>query len=151
MAALQIGGELDLIDRHERHVEIARHRLDGRHPIARLGRLDLLFAGDQRHRVRADPIDDLVVDLARQQPQRQPDHAAGMGQHALDRQMGLAGVGRSEHGGDAGARGALKGRRRCERGRESYHGTNHFRKLSRCRPAVSQNVTPMDRASDRLS
>ena len=48
-------------------------------------------------------IDDLVVDLARQQPQRQADHAGGMRQHPLDREMGLAGVGRPEHGGDAGA------------------------------------------------
>ena len=48
----------------------------------------------------------LVVDLARQQPQRQPDHAGGMRQHALDGEMGLAGIGRPQHGGDAGAAGA---------------------------------------------
>ena len=33
-------------------VEVARHRLDGRDPEARVRRLDLLLAGDQRHRVR---------------------------------------------------------------------------------------------------
>jgi hypothetical protein len=38
-----------------------------------------------RDRLGADATDDLVVDLARQQPQRQPDHAGRMRQHPLDR------------------------------------------------------------------
>ena len=103
VSALEIGGELDFVDRHESRIEIARHRLDGRDPEARIGGLDLLFAGDQRDRVRADPVGDLVVDLAREQAQRQPDHAGGMREHPLDREMGLAGIGRAEHGGDASA------------------------------------------------
>ena len=103
MAALEIGRDLDFIDREKRHVEVARHRLDGRDPEPRLRRLDLLFAGDQRDGIRPDAVDDLVVDLARQQPQRQADHAGGMRQHALDREMRLAGIGRPEHGGDARA------------------------------------------------
>ena len=49
----------------------------------------------------ADAGDDLVVDLAREQPERQPDDADVMRQHALDGEMGLAGIGRAEHGGDA--------------------------------------------------
>ena len=105
VTALEIGAELHLVDRHEGDVEVARHGLDGRHPEARIGRLDLLLAGDQRHRFGADPVDAFVVDLARQQPQRQADHAARMRQHALDGEVGLAGVGRPEHGGDAGAAG----------------------------------------------
>jgi len=64
------------------------------------GGLDLFLAGDQRDRIRACAIGDLVVDLARQQTQRQADHAGGMRQHPLDREMGLAGVGRPEHGGN---------------------------------------------------
>ena len=107
MAALQIGRDLDLVDGEERDVEIARHRLDGRDPVARVRRLDLLLAGDQRDGVAADPCGDLVVDLARQQPQRQADHAGGMREHPLDGEMGLAGVGRPEHRGDAGARSAI--------------------------------------------
>ena len=103
VAALEIGRDLDFIDGEKRHVEIPRHRLDGGDPVARVLRLDLLLAGDQRDRLDARAIGDLVVDLARQQPQRQADHAGGMRQHPLDRQMGLAGVGRPEHGGDAGA------------------------------------------------
>ena len=103
VAALEIGGELDLVDRHERHVEIARHRLDRGDPEARAGRLDLLLAGDERDLLGADALDALVVDLAREQAQRQPDHAARMRQHALDREMRLAGIGRPEHRGDAGA------------------------------------------------
>ena len=106
MAALEIGAELDLVDREEGDVEIARHRLDGGDPKARIRRLDLLLAGDQRDRVLADAVGNLVVDLARQQPQRQADHAAGMRQHALDGEMGLAGIGGTEHGGDPGAAGS---------------------------------------------
>ena len=49
----------------------------------------------------ADAGDDLVVDLAREQPERQPDNADVMREHALDGEMGLAGIGRPEHGGDA--------------------------------------------------
>ena len=116
MAALEIGAELDLVDGEKGDVKIARHRLDGGDPIARIGRLDLLLAGDQRHRLGADAIDHLVVDLARQQPQRQPDHAGGMRQHALDGEMGLAGIGRAQDGGDAGTAGSRRsGRLRGER------------------------------------
>jgi hypothetical protein len=61
--------------------------------VARSFRLDLLFARDEGNRLGADPRDDLVVDLARQQAQRQADHAARMRQHALDGEMGLARIG----------------------------------------------------------
>jgi hypothetical protein len=105
MAALEVGAELNLVDGQECHVEVARHGLDGGDPEARVRRLDLLLAGDQRDRVLAGAIDHLVVDLARQQPQRQPDHARGMRQHALDGEMGLAGIGGPQHGGDAGPAG----------------------------------------------
>ena len=103
MAALEIGGDLDFIDGEKRDVKIARHRLDGGDPEPRLRRFDLFFAGDQRDRIRAGAVDDLVVDLAREQPQRQADQAGGMREHPLDRKMGLAGVGGPEHRGDAGA------------------------------------------------
>jgi hypothetical protein len=126
VAALEIGAELHLVDRQERDIEIARHRLDSRDPVARACRLDLLLAGDERHRVGADPVDRLVVDLARQQPQRQADDARRVREHALDGEMGLAGIGRPEHRGDAGAAGAgLAVARRGE-------GDGHRR--SRCRP-----------------
>ena len=130
MAALEIGAELDFVDRQERHVEVARHGLDGGNPEARIGRLDLLLAGDQRHRVLADAIDHLVVDLARQQPQRQPDHAGGMGQHPLDGEMRLAGIGRPQHGGDAGAagtRGTVRLRGKGDGHYASKLAAGHFR------------------------
>ena len=138
MAALEIGAELDLVDRQERHVEVARHGFDGGDPEARIRRLDLLFAGDQRHRVLADAIDHLVVDLARQQPQRQPDHAAGMRQHALDGEMGLAGIGGPQHGRDAGAAGT-----RCSvrlRGKRNGH---YASKLTCLRMILSENRCPL--------
>jgi hypothetical protein len=111
MPALQIGGDLDFVDREKRHVEIPRHGFHGGNPEPRLWWLYLFLAGDQRNGIDAGAIGDLVVDLARQQPQRQPDHARGMRQHPLDRQMGLAGIGRPEHGGDACAGSAVVGGR----------------------------------------
>jgi hypothetical protein len=44
-------------------------------PEPRFRRFDLFLAGDQRHRICARAIGDLVVDLARQQPQRQADQS----------------------------------------------------------------------------
>jgi len=113
VAALEIRAELRLVDRKESNVEVARHGLDRRNPITRIGRLDLFLAGDQRDRIGAQPLRHLVVYLAREQPQRQPDDARGMSEHALDREMGLPGVGRPKHGRDAsaaraGIAGALK-------------------------------------------
>ena len=102
VAAVEVGCELNLVDRDEREVEVARHRLDGADPVARLARLDLLLAGDQCDRLDADLLDDAVVDLARQQAQRQADHARAMREHPLDREMRLAGIGRPQHEGHAG-------------------------------------------------
>jgi len=69
---------------------------DGRDPIARLRRLDFLLAGNERDRGLAGLGHDLVVDLARQKPQRQADHAGGMRKHSLNGEMGLAGIGGAE-------------------------------------------------------
>ena len=68
------------------------------------GGMDLFLAGDQRHLVGADLLADAGVDFARQQAQRQADDAALMRDHALDGEMGLAGVGRAQHGGHVAAR-----------------------------------------------
>src|SRR5262245_61408796 len=106
MAALKIGPQLDFSDHEEGDLEIAWHRLHGAHPESGIPRLDLFPASDQSNRILADTIDNLVVDLARQQPQRQSDNAAGMRQHALDGEMGLSGVGRTQHRRDTGAAGS---------------------------------------------
>ena len=100
VAALGIGGELHLVDGEEIDVDLARHGLDGADEVARALGLDLLLAGDERHLVLADAGDDLVVHLAREQPQRQADQARLVAEHALDRQMRLARVGGPEHGRD---------------------------------------------------
>ena len=72
VAAVEIGGELDLVDGDEGDVEVARHRLDGGDPVARPVRLDLLLAGDQGDVVGAGPLDDAAVDLAREKPSGSP-------------------------------------------------------------------------------
>ena len=62
---------MHFVDSDEGHIQIARHGLDSGNPVARILRLDLLFASDQRDRVDADAFHDFVINLARQQPQRQ--------------------------------------------------------------------------------
>jgi len=86
-------------------IEIARHCLDSGDPEARVRRLDLFFAGDQRDGLGADPLHRTVIDFARQEPQRQADEAGRVRQHPLDREMRLSGIGRAQHGCDAGAAG----------------------------------------------
>ena len=98
MAAVGVGAELDLVHRDELGVAVERHRLHGAGEPARLGRHDLLLAGDQGDVARALCGDHAVVVLARQQAQREADDARAMGEQAFDRKMGLAGVGRAEHG-----------------------------------------------------
>ena len=101
MATLGIGAKLDFIDSEKGHAEIHRHRFDGADEIFRVGRNDLLFAGDQRADIRALQHHDLVVDLAGEKAQWQADHAGFVREHALDRIMRLAGVGGAEDGGHA--------------------------------------------------
>ena len=96
--ALRIGAKLDFVDGQEFDLAVERHRLDRADEILRMGRDDLLLAGDQGDALGAARLHDSVINLPREQPQRQADHAGRMGQHALDRKMGLAGVGRTENG-----------------------------------------------------
>jgi hypothetical protein len=99
--AIEVGSKLHLIDGQKGDVEVARHGLDGRDPIARVGGLDLLLAGDQRHGLRANSRADFVVNLARQEPQRQSDDAGRVAQHALDGEVRLARIGGAEDSGYA--------------------------------------------------
>ncbi len=100
MAAFGIGTKLDLVDGQKVGAGAFGHRLDRRHPVLRALGHDPLLAGDERHHRRPAQGDDPVIDLARQQAQRQADHAGAVGQHPLDRVMGLAGIGGPEDRGD---------------------------------------------------
>ena len=53
VAALGVGRQLHLVDGEEVDVDLARHRLDRAHPVARPLRLDLLLAGDRAPRASA--------------------------------------------------------------------------------------------------
>ncbi len=106
MAALGVGAQLDLVHRQELHRQRQGHGLHRAHPVVRPRRDDLLLAGDQGHRAGAPQLGDAVIDLARQEAQRQADHAGGVAQHAFDRQMGFTRVGRSEDRDEARGRGA---------------------------------------------
>jgi hypothetical protein len=149
VAALGVGAQLDLVDGEKIDRPVKRHRLDGADEIGRIGRQDLFFAGDQRHRAGAPQFDDPVVILARQQPQRKPDHPALVAEHALDREMGLAGVGRpkdrdeprsgAEHGHAEGIgrwrrRGKRKrrGRPRCDAAGDNRAGSPSWDSLIVC-------------------
>ncbi len=97
VAALGVGAELDLVHRQELDVARQRHGFDGADEIVRPRRDDLLLAGDQGDRAGPAQLDDPVVDLTGQEPERQADHARGVAQHPLDRQVRLAGVGGTQH------------------------------------------------------
>ena len=103
VAALGIGGHLDFVDPQERHLPVHRHGLHRAQGVGGVGGGDLLLAGDQRDPGRPLDFHHPVVDLARQQAQREADHAAGMAQHALDRIVRLAGVGGAQDGDQAAA------------------------------------------------
>ncbi len=111
-AAFRIGGELDFIDGEKIHLAFQRHRLDGRNPIARAPGNDFFLAGDERHFARVFLLDDPVINLAREQAQRQPDHSGPMRQHAFQGVMGLPCIGGTEHRRHASA---ARGRKTIER------------------------------------
>src|SRR3954470_3140366 len=96
MTALRVGAQLSLVDRDESDVALHRHRFGGAQEPARVLRQDLLLAGDQGDPAGALELRDPIVDLAREQAQRKADHPGGVAAHPLDREMGLAGVGRAE-------------------------------------------------------
>ena len=96
MAALGVGAKLDLVHRDEIGAHALGHRLDRADPVLRAVGHDPLLAGEQRHHRGAARGPDPVIDLARQQAQRQPDDAAAIAQHPLDGEMGLAGVRRPQ-------------------------------------------------------
>ncbi len=97
MATLRIGAQLRLVQRHERRLALQRHAFGRAAEPACLGRQDLLLTGDQRDFGRAFHGHHAVIHLAREQPQREADHAAGMAAHPLDGEVGLAGVGGPQH------------------------------------------------------
>ncbi len=143
VAALQVRGKLDLVDRDEGGVGLARHRLDRAHGVARAGRHDLLLAGDERDLVGPDPVHDAAIDFTREQPQGQADHAAFMRNHAVDGEMGLASVRGTENGSDVPA-GKHKGRicsgEDIHRGRSGLLA-HHRRTLQlSCRPGGAEET-----------
>ena len=103
VAPFRVAAQLDFVDREKGHAQIDRHRLDGAHEIPRLRRHDLFFAGDEGGRFRALNTGYFVVNLAGQKPEGQADHARTVREHALDREVGLAGVGRSQDRGHPAA------------------------------------------------
>ncbi len=96
MATLGVGAKLNFVDGQKVTAQTVGHRLDRADPIGRVLGHDPLFPGDQRHHAGAAHRNDAVIDLAGKQAQRQPDDAALVRQHPLDRVMGLAGVGGSQ-------------------------------------------------------
>ena len=87
VAALAVGGELDLVHRQEVHLEVERHRLDRAHPVGRPRRDDALLAGDERDRLGPPQRGDAVVVLPCQEPEREADHP-GRGASASARWRG---------------------------------------------------------------
>ena len=102
MAAFGIGAELDLIHHQTGDGNFQRHGLDGADIEARRLGHNLFLAGDQGDFVCAPQPHDAVIDFARQQAQRQADHARFVRQHALNGEEGLARVGGAQDRTDFG-------------------------------------------------
>ena len=63
--------------------------------------LDFFLTGDEGHSLGAHLGHHTIVNLARQQAQRQADDAAGIFQHPLNGEMGFAGIGGAKYGKNA--------------------------------------------------
>ena len=111
MPTLRIEAELGLVDccEGEFSLKVALvmavaprhwHALGRAQEIARLRWDDSFLARQQGDLLFALHTDDAVIDLTREQPQWEADHARGMAAHPLDREMGLARIGRPEDGSD---------------------------------------------------
>ena len=107
VAALAIACELNLVNRDELDLPVQRHRFDGADEIARLLGDPPFLARHQSDSALTLRLDHPIVDLAREEAEREAHHAGAVGQHALDRQMGFARVGRAEQRGDGGVFGVV--------------------------------------------
>ena len=103
MATVGVGAKLDLIDRDEIGAYVQGHRFNRADPILAAVGHDSLFSGHQPHDGGPSLGDDPVINLARQKAQRQADDPGAMGQHAFNRVMSFAGVGRPKDRRDPGA------------------------------------------------
>ena len=119
MAALAITRQLHLIDSDEFKTAIGNitmsdrqgintafhwHRFNRAAQIARAGRQNALFTGDQPHFAGPKPRHQPVVILTRQQAQRKADHARAVAGHPFKGQMCLAGIGRAKNNRHPGPR-----------------------------------------------
>ena len=107
MAALAVARQLNLVHADELDLPVQGHRLDGADEVAGLLRDSPFFARYQGDGLLPFLFDHTVIDLAGEEAEREAHHPGAMGQHALDRQMGLARVGRAEQSGDRGVFGAV--------------------------------------------
>ena len=107
VAALAVGGELNFVDAEKFHRPVERHGLDRADEIARMGRQNLFFTRDERNLARPFDFHHALIDFARQQPQRQADHARRVAHHPLNREMGFARIGRPQHRSQAGRAGLV--------------------------------------------
>ena len=111
-----------------------------------MARLDLFLARDQRHGVGSDLLDDAVVDLPGEQAQRQADHTRPVSQHALDRVVRLAGVGRPQDEGHP-PRAITRSPVRC--GKRQVHQV--AKRLRGCRASTSYERSPTASSSGKAS
>ena len=116
MTALAVAGELYLVHGDEFDRPVQRHRFDRADEVARFGGDPLLLPRHQGDGVRPLGFDHPVVDLAREEAEGKAHRAGAMRQHALDRQVGLARVGRTEQRGDGRAVGVVPNHGRRIRG-----------------------------------
>ena len=95
MSAVIVFGELNFINRQKLDRNVGRHGFYCADPIARFVGDDPLFACHQSDGAVPFCGYDTVIDFAREQAQRQSDHAGCVAHHTLQRIMRLPGIGRA--------------------------------------------------------
>ena len=102
--AFGISTQLRLVDGNKSKVTLDRHRFDGATIPPRIRRFDAFLASYQRDLSHTLDRNNPVVNLARQQAQREPHHSARISTHPLNREVGLSSVGWAKDGGKRSAR-----------------------------------------------
>ena len=126
MPALRVGGELDFVDGKEIDRHVPWHRFRRANPVLGSARDDSFLTGQEGHHRGPAKVDNLVVDLAGEQSERQADDPRPVGQHPLYSIMCLSGIRGTEGRRDA----AL----------HLWHGRAGQECLSRCLKRIAIDV-----------
>ena len=97
MTAVRVCAKLDFVNRHEIRANFQRHGFDRANPILGAVRNNPFLARDQCNAIEATNGLDPVIDLSRQQAQRQTNDACAVGKHPFNGVMCFACIRGAKH------------------------------------------------------